>query len=69
MVLQGLKQMEYWIDLKHPHVVEFFGFATRGGSNKKLVALVSKWYKNGNVIDYLCENPGADRLLLVGYLS
>lgn len=57
------------MDLKHPHIVQFLGFATRGGSYEKLGGLVSKWYENGNVMDYLRENPEADRLLLVGYLS
>ena len=69
MVRQHLKQLEDWMDLKHPHVVEFLGFATQGGSYKKLGGLVSQWYENGNVMDYLCKNPEADRLLLVRYLS
>ena len=48
-----------WKHGKHPNVVPFRGVTTVP------LQLVSDWMSGGNIMEYLKEHPGADRLSLV----
>jgi len=51
-----------WKRLQHPNVVSFLGF----GSVAPPFSLVYLWMSNGNLLEYVRENPDADRLGSVG---
>lgn len=55
------REVFVWMDLKHPNILELSGFALM--ENKP--CLISPLCKFGNVMDYLKENPAANRKRLV----
>ncbi|KXN85744.1 hypothetical protein AN958_10927 [Leucoagaricus sp. SymC.cos] len=50
--------------LDHVNILPFFGVHCSDG-NQDDIYLVSAWMTNGNLLDYLQENPDVDRLLLM----
>jgi serine/threonine protein kinase len=54
--------MRVWRELKHPNVVEFYGY-TLGEDGT--FSLISPWQKNGNVLQYVKSNPNVDRSKIV----
>ena len=46
---------------KHPNILPFYGVSTTFAD----FCLVFPWYENGNVMEYLEKNPGANRFDLV----
>ena len=52
-----------WKRLKHPNIVGFIGVTRRP------LQFVSEWMPNGTLTEYLDENPGANRIGLVGLSS
>ena len=57
--------MRVWVNLNHPHVVPLLGHSMEPEGP----ALVSPFYENGCVIDYLAAHSSADRNLVVSILS
>lgn len=53
-----------WRQLSHPNLLPFYGVFYLGDRNDRL-CLVSPCMKNGNIIEFLQQNPGAERLPLV----
>ena len=53
-----------WAQLSHPNILPFYGLIKLGPR----LAFVSRWATNGNLEEYLTDNPGTNRLLLVRYL-
>ena len=49
-----------WKRLIHPNIISFIGVTHNP------LQLVSEWMPNGTLTEYLGENPGADRIGLVG---
>ncbi|KAG6883415.1 hypothetical protein C0993_006293 [Termitomyces sp. T159_Od127] len=54
------KEAIAWAQLSHPNILPFFGLARIGSQ----LAFVSPWAVNGNIVDYLVNNPHVNRLLL-----
>jgi len=50
-----------WKHARHPNIVPFLGITNTP------FQLVSNWMPGGNLVGYIKENPGADRLDLVGF--
>ncbi|KAF9785479.1 CNH domain-containing protein [Thelephora terrestris] len=48
-----------WKRLRHPNIVPLIGVT------RTPLQFVSEWMPNGTVTDYLCENPGANRIALL----
>ena len=48
-----------WKKLRHPNVVPFVGVT------QNPLQFVSEWMPNGDLMEYLGKNPGADRIGLV----
>ena len=48
-----------WKHLKHPNIIPF------RGATVTPFQLVSDWMPGGNMMEYISQNPGADRLALV----
>ena len=57
--------MKIWKDLNHPNIVELIGYAIEGRGSDMKAALVSKWCANGDIVKYLNDNPGVNRIHLV----
>ena len=57
--------MEIWARLRHPNIVDFYGYAVRSDKENKIAMLISKWYDGGNVVDHLRLHPASDRIALV----
>ncbi|KAG8941296.1 hypothetical protein FRC04_004615 [Tulasnella sp. 424] len=53
------REITTWSTIAHPNVAPILGFAAT-----PIVSLISPWYENGNVRDYLKTAPNADRLKL-----
>ena len=51
-----------WKKLRHPNVVPFIGVT------RDPLQFVSEWMPNGTLIEYINENPGANRVGLVSAL-
>ena len=49
----------------HKNIVTFYGVSTTASD----FGLVFPWYKNGNIVDYLKENPDVDRHDLVSMFN
>ena len=49
-----------WKWLGHPNIVPFVGVTTDP------LQVVSEWMSNGTLTEFVNENPGADRVSLVG---
>ncbi|KAG8936017.1 hypothetical protein FRC02_004929 [Tulasnella sp. 418] len=58
------REMEVWQMLDHPNVVPLKGYVLDPDSDES-PSLVSPWYSNGNVLEYIARNPFADRKKLV----
>ena len=66
MTVQHLRhEMKIWSALKHPHILEFLGFAIEVEGPDVKGILISVWCSNGNVEEYLKNNPESDRVALV----
>lgn len=50
-----------WGILRHPNILPFEGIAIFGAQ----FAIISGWMANGNINEFVKENPGANRLKLV----
>lgn len=53
------RETKIWTALQHPNVAPMLGFNLEGE-----VAIISPWFVNGNISDYLQVNPDADRTWL-----
>ena len=53
--------MKVWANLNHPNVVRLLGHSREPEGP----ALISPYYENGSVIDYLAAHSTADRNLIV----
>ncbi|KAG6878412.1 hypothetical protein C0993_007013 [Termitomyces sp. T159_Od127] len=60
MVKVYAKEAVLWAQLSHPNILPFYGLARI----RSRLAFVSRWAMNGNLQEYLSQNPGANRLLL-----
>ncbi|KAG8963598.1 hypothetical protein FRC03_002793 [Tulasnella sp. 419] len=59
-----LREATIWARLTHPNIVPFLGLTWE---NSIVAGLVSPWYDNGNIVEYLHVHPGANRShLLLG---
>ena len=56
------RELVAWKDLDHPGIAEFFGVSFSFG---RLPALISRWYRNGDVKNYLIAHPDVNRLQMV----
>ena len=59
------REVKIWKDLSHPNIVEFVGYAIEDQGSGVKVALVSKWCEKGDIVKYLREGTGANRIYLV----
>ena len=59
-------EMHIWYKLSHPRILQFLGFYVE---NEGYPYLISKWMKNGTVMEYLHDHPKADILSLVRVLT
>ena len=55
------KEVVMWRRISHPNIVPFLGVST----TPVPLSMVSEWMPNGNVRDYVGENPDTSRLQLV----
>jgi len=62
MIVRMRREMNVWERLDHPHVAPLRGFIM---DHDGTPGLVSPWYSEGNVLNYLKNNPFADRRKLV----
>ena len=60
------KEAILWSRLSHPNLLPFYGIYYLEDNHGR-VCLVSPWMNNGNIKDYLPENPRVDRILLVRF--
>ncbi|KAG8921414.1 hypothetical protein FRC02_000248 [Tulasnella sp. 418] len=51
-----LREVAVWRDLHHPNIVPLLGYAL---DSRGTLGLVSPWYPNGNVADYLRSTPSS----------
>ena len=56
-----------WSQLSHPNLLPFYGIYYLEDRHGR-VCLVSPWMNNGNIKDYLPENPRVNRVLLVVFV-
>ncbi|KIO26898.1 hypothetical protein M407DRAFT_73924, partial [Tulasnella calospora MUT 4182] len=54
------KELDIWMALQHPHITPLLGFVLEDD-----LCIISPWYTNGNVADYIVRHPDADRIKLV----
>ena len=57
------KEIVIWKRLRHPNIVSFIGVTV------KPLQIVSEWMPNGTLTKYVENNPGANRIGLVGSSS
>lgn len=55
------REHEIWAALDHPNILPFLGTATLGQAPFVRVYFVSPWMENGNVMEYLKNNPDVAR--------
>ncbi|KAF9479740.1 kinase-like protein [Pholiota conissans] len=55
-------EVKTWAELKHPHILPFYGIVTNLGQH---MHMVSPWQENGNVLNYVKNHADANRLLLI----
>ncbi|KAH7923893.1 kinase-like protein [Leucogyrophana mollusca] len=58
------KEAVLWAQLSNPYVLPFCGVCCMNEPSPR-VCLVSPWMDNGNLVQYLQDNPKADRLQLM----
>ncbi|KAF9785320.1 kinase-like domain-containing protein [Thelephora terrestris] len=56
------KEFVTWKTLQHPHVLPLIGVNTSGAH----FVMVSEWMNNGNINEFVKENPDKNRLKLLG---
>lgn len=67
------REMRLWSKVDHGNILAFLGFcffpnvSYVGGSAQ--LSLVSPWMKNGTAVDYVRNNPEADRIAIVRLAS
>ena len=57
-----LREIVVWREIDHANVLKFLGVCRGVGGR---IALVSEWMENGNVGEFLENNPYANRGILV----
>lgn len=57
--------VQIWRELRHPHVVQFFG----GSTVDDPPFLIMPFLRNGNVRRYLMKHPQANRLKLASEIA
>ncbi|KAF9452803.1 TKL/TKL-ccin protein kinase [Macrolepiota fuliginosa MF-IS2] len=57
-----VREIQVWSKLKNEHILSFYGIVTDQGRH---MHMVSPWLENGNVLDYVKQNPEADKMLLI----
>lgn len=55
------REMKVWANLNHPNIVPLLGHTAEGEGP----ALISPFYENGSVIDYLATHSSQDRYIIV----
>ncbi|KAF5351190.1 hypothetical protein D9756_008182 [Leucocoprinus leucothites] len=60
MIKLFAKEAILWSQLNHPNILPFYGIYYLGEENKR-ICLVSPWMENGNLVNYLQENPTVAR--------
>ncbi|KDQ07589.1 hypothetical protein BOTBODRAFT_597528 [Botryobasidium botryosum FD-172 SS1] len=55
------REVHVWRNLQHPNILPLIGTCTLDS----VTYMVSPWMANGNAFDYVRNNPGVDRLLLL----
>ncbi|KAG6906673.1 hypothetical protein DXG01_012676 [Tephrocybe rancida] len=66
---QFLKEATLWGQLSHPNVLTMYGIYIRGEPKARMCGIVSPWMENGDISDYLKENPAAPRVRLAMYVA
>jgi serine/threonine protein kinase len=56
-------ELYVWSTLEHTNILELAGLAIF----QDQFSIVSPWMDNGTLLDYISQNPGADRYELVRY--
>ena len=56
------REVVIWNSCSHPNIVPFLGVTCNPPQ------LISDWMPGGNITEYLCKNPGADRYGFVCFL-
>ncbi|KAF9234995.1 kinase-like domain-containing protein, partial [Melanogaster broomeanus] len=59
------QEIEIWSKLRHDHIVPFYGASTLSSPP----FIVSRYMKNGNVVQYLSKRPNVNRVKLVYEIS
>ncbi|KAG8909006.1 hypothetical protein FRB99_000109 [Tulasnella sp. 403] len=59
------REMRVWIRAQHPRIIPLFGHAILAAGP----SLVSPWYTNGNITEFLRSNPDADRRALLSQVA
>ncbi|KAG8896412.1 hypothetical protein FRC01_011834, partial [Tulasnella sp. 417] len=54
------KELDIWMALQHPHITPLLGFVLEDD-----LCIISPWYTNGNVADYIVRHPEADKIRIV----
>lgn len=57
-----------WGQLSHPNILPFYGIHINEVRRSRF-GLVSPWMENGNVVNYVKQNPGVPRIPLVCHLT
>jgi len=57
------KEAVVWKALRHPNVLALIGVTM----SEARLTMISDWMANGNINSFVKENPGANRLELVGF--
>ncbi|KAJ3567063.1 hypothetical protein NP233_g6609 [Leucocoprinus birnbaumii] len=54
------KEAIIWGQLNHPNILPFYGVYYLGSENKR-TCMVSPWMENGNIMEYIQDNPSVSR--------
>lgn len=54
------KELDIWMSLQHPNITPLIGFVLTDD-----MCMISPWYPNGNVGEYIIQHPEVDRIKLV----
>ncbi|KAG8949025.1 hypothetical protein FRC04_009099 [Tulasnella sp. 424] len=57
------KELDIWMALQHPQISPLLGFVLEDD-----LCIISPWYTNGNVAEYIVRHPEVDRIKLVSGL-
>lgn len=58
------KELDIWMALQHPHISPLLGFVLEDD-----LCIISPWYTNGNVTEYIDRHPEVDRIKLVSGIT